>query len=40
MNALQKVLTHQSAESLECPWYPDMGIDLDQDTFCRVDVDL
>lgn len=32
--------THQPTEALEGSWYSDMGVDLNQNTFCSVDIDL
>lgn len=36
----QTALTHEAAKPLECPWDTYMGIDLDEDTACSMDVYL
>ena len=35
-----KARTHQAAESLEGPWNAHMGVDLDENAFCGVNVHL
>lgn len=37
---VRKSHTHQATEPFECAWYSHMGVDLDEDAFCGVNVYL